>query len=376
MINMSRSKKKKDPIRTLIRGMIFLAVAAAVCFAVFYGLNAFEKHALDQKKKDTEAINQKREQEYNAALAEYQSATQKGQNLNWPQAKPEGWDVIDISAFPLENTRCETLDRASLLIGGMLLVNPWHPLPADFPTEGVAGVYNNSGKKVKASNADVKLFQPAIDALKLAMQDAATAGIKELFVDKGFRTNEEQKAFFESKKTALEDKYSGDTLIEMTKKEVNEPGTSEYQSGFSFTMGIYPNPNKLYFQDSDQGKWFIDNCWKYGFIFRFPSRDYPNSSWMDKSFKTGVTARLNLYRWVGVPHATVMKQLDLCMEEYVEYLIQHPHLIVYENGTPKYEIYRKQVGEEATVNIDVPMAASYTLASLDNMGGIVLAFIY
>jgi LAS superfamily LD-carboxypeptidase LdcB len=243
MINMSRSKKQKDPIRTLIRGMIFLAVAAAVCFAVFYGLNAFEKHALEQKIKDTEAINQKREQEYNAALAEYQSATQKGQNLNWPQAKPEGWDVIDISAFPLENTRSETRDRASLLVGGMLLVNPWHPLPADFPTEGVAGVYNNSDKKVKASNADVKLFQPAIDALKLAMQDAATAGIKELFVDKGFRTNEEQKAFFESKKTALEDKYSGDTLIDMTKKEVNEPGTSEYQSGFSFTMGIYPNPN-------------------------------------------------------------------------------------------------------------------------------------
>lgn len=373
---MSRSKKQKDPIRTLIRGMIFLAVGAAVCFAAFYGLNAFEKHTLDQKITDTKAINQKREQEYNAALAEYQSATQKGQNLNWPPAKPEGWDVIDISSFPLENTQSVPTDRAKLLTGGMMLINPWHKLPADFPTESIAGVYNNSDKKVKTSNADVKLFPYAIDALKLAMQDAATAGIKELFVDKGFRTNEEQIAFFESKKKALEDKYSGDTLIEMTKKEVNEPGTSEYQSGFSFTMGIYPNPNKLYFQDSDQGKWFIDNCWKYGVIFRFPSQDYPNSSWLDKSFKTGVTARLNLYRWVGVPHATVMKQLDLCLEEYVEYLIQHPHLAVYENGTLKYEIYRKQAGGEATVNIDVPLAASNYLASLDNMGGVVMAFIY
>jgi len=66
MINMSRSKgkKKADPIRTLIRGAVLLAVGAAVCAGIFYGLNAFEKHTLDQKIKDTKAINQKREQDY------------------------------------------------------------------------------------------------------------------------------------------------------------------------------------------------------------------------------------------------------------------------------------------------------------------------
>ncbi len=373
---MSRSKKQKDPIRTLLRGMIFLAVAAAVCFAAFYGLNAFEKHTLDQKIKDTEAINQKREQEYLAAQAEYQSATQKGQNPTWPSAKPEGWDVIDLSSFALENTQSVPYDRASLLVGGMMLVNPWHKLPADFPVEGTESVITASGRKLGAKNVDVKLFRPAIDALQLAINDAATAGIKDLFVDEGYRTNEEQTEFFENKKKALEDKYSGDTLIEMTKKEVNAPGTSEYQSGFSFTMGIYPNPNKLGFQASDQGKWFTENCWKYGFIFRFPTKDFPNSSWIDKSYKTGVTKPLNLYRWVGIPHATVMQQMGFCLEEYVEYLIQHPHLAVYENGTLKYEIFRKPVGDEATVNIEVPLAANYTLASLDNMGGVVTAFIY
>jgi hypothetical protein len=225
MINMSRSKKQKDPIRALIRGMIFLAVAAAVCAAVFYGLNAFEKHTLDQKIKDTQAINQKREQDCNVALAEYQSATQKGQNMAWPPAKPEGWDVIDVSAFPLENTQSVPYDRATLLVGGMMLVNPWHALPADFPVEGVQSVITASGKKIGAANADVKLFRPAIDALQIAVNDASAAGIKDLFVAEGYRTNEQQTEFFETKKKALEDKYSGDTLIEMTKKEVNAPGT-------------------------------------------------------------------------------------------------------------------------------------------------------
>ncbi len=373
---MSRSKKQKDPIRTLLRGMIFLAVAAAVCFAIFYGLNAFEKHTLDQKIKDTKAINQKREQEYLAAQAEYQSATQKGQNIDWPPAKPEGWDVIDISSFPLENTQSATKDRAELLIGGMMLVNPWHKLPADFPTEGTESVITVSKRKIGAANVDVKLFRSAIDAIQLAINDAAAAGIKDFFVSEGYRTNEYQTELFENKKKTLEDKFSGDTLYEQTKKLVNEPGTSEYQSGLSFAMGIYPNPNKLGFQASDQGKWFTENCWKYGFIFRFPTKDFPNSSWIDKSYKTGVTIPLNLYRWVGAPHATVMQQLGLCLEEYVEYLIEHPHLAVYENGTLKYEIFRKPVGDEATVNFDVPLAAAYTLASLDNMGGLVTAFIY
>ena len=293
---MSRSKKQKDPFRTLIRGAIFLAVAAAVCAVIFYGLNAFEKHALDQKIKDTEAINQKREQDYMAALADYQNATQKGQNLAWPAPKPEGWDVLDLSTFALENTQSTTVDRASLLTGGMMLINQWHALPADFSGAQAVSVITASGKKVGAHNMEVKLFPPAIKALELAIADAATAGLKDLFVSEGYRTNERQQELFNDKLAELEKKYSGATLTEQAKKEVNFPGTSEYQSGLSFQMGLYPNPNKLGFQVSDQGKWFTENCWKYGFIFRFPTLDFPNSSWMDKSFKTGVTITLNLYR--------------------------------------------------------------------------------
>lgn len=376
MVNMSKRNRQKDPIRTLLRGMAFLAGAAAVFAVIFFGLRAFEGYTLNQKIKDTEDRNAKKQEQYQAALAEYQSATQSGQNLSWPTPKPEGWDVVDLSAFELENTRSEPTDRATLLVGGMMLVNAWHPLPADFPTEGVVSVITGSGKQVPAANMEVKLFQPAIDAVSLALKDAAVEGLKTYFVAAGYRTNEEQTTLFEAKKAKLEDQYSGDTLIEQTKKAVNEPGTSEYQSGLSFEMSIYPNPNKLGFQVSDQGKWLTENSWKYGLIFRFPVEDFPNSSWVDKSFKTGVSISLNLYRWVGVPHAAAMRALDLCLEEYVEYLIAHPHLAVYENGTLKYEIYRQQVGDEASVNVQVPLAAVSHLASLDNMGGLVTAYIY
>lgn len=374
----SKGKNKADPIRTLIRGAVLLVLGAAVCAGIFYGLNAFEKHSLDQKIKDTKAINEKREQDYAAAVADYQNATQKGQNLAWPTSQKEGWDIIDVSTFALENTTRETYDRATLLKGGMLLVNPWHKLPEDYyaTLETTEGVMAASSRRVGAADMTVKLFRPAIDAIDLMLKDAATAGLKDYFVNEGLRTTQRQQEMFDAAKARLESKYSGDTLIEQTKKSVNEPGTSEYQSGFAFEMGLYPNPNKLRFQDSDQGKWLTENCWKYGIIFRFPTQDFPNANWIDKSYKTGITSSLNIYRWVGIPHATVMKQLDLCLEEYVEYLIQHPHLVVYENGVPRYEIYRSQVGDSATVEIEVPLAATSTLASLDNMGGVITAFTY
>ena len=233
-----------------------------------------------------------------------------------------------------------------------------------------------SGKKVGAADMEVKLHRTVIDALSLAMNDATAAGIKGLFVAEGYRTMDKQREYFEHKMKALEAKYSGAQLIEEAKKDVSEPGSSEFQSGFSFIMGIYPNPDKLAFQASDQGKWLTENCWKYGFIFRYPLLDHPNSSWVDKSYKTGVTVTLNLYRWVGTPHAAVMRQMGFCMEEYVEYLIEHPHLAVYEDGTLKYEIFRRPVGNEATVDVEVPFAATSHLPSLDNMGGLVTAFIY
>jgi D-alanyl-D-alanine carboxypeptidase len=376
MVKMSRRNRQSDPFRTLLKAMGFLAGAAAVFAVIFFGLRAFEGYTLNQKIKDTKDRNDKMQEQYNAALADYESATQSGQNIGWPSPKPEGWDVVDLSSFGLENTNVVPTDRATLLSGGMLLVNAWHALPADYPADGVVSVMTGSGRQVPVANADVKLFQPAIDAINLALKDAAAAGLKDFFVAAGYRTNEQQTEMFETKKAKLESQYSGDTLIEQTKKAVNFPGTSEYQSGFSMEMSIYPNPNKLGFQASDQGKWLTENSWKYGLVFRFPTQNFPNSSWVDKSFKTGVTVTLNLYRYVGVPHAAVMHTLDLCLEEYVEYLIEHPHLAVYENNTLKYEIYRQPIGEDASVNVPVPIAAANYLASLDNMGGLVMAYIY
>lgn len=375
------AKRKKSALRTLVTCTIIFLVVAGVCFGASYAIDAYRQSALAERQAQVKATNEKLREQNQIAQAEYQSALSKGENIAWPKPNPEGWDIVDLSAYPLEYTYDTVVDRSALLTGGLLLVNPWHSLPADFSDAALLSLGNASNWKVAVTDANVKLFQPAVDAMIELITDATAAGLKDFIVREGYRSNERQSELFYGAMDKLSKRYSGDILMEMTKKEVNFPGTSEYQTGMSFTVALYnrddPKVADQKFQESAQGKWMTENSWKYGLIFRFPAEDFPNTSWEDKSHKTGVSIRLNIYRYVGKAHAAVMRVLNnCCLEEYIEYLIQHPHIAVYEDGVLKYEIFRQADAGNYTFNLQVPSAASVHEFSLDNMGGVVSAFTY
>ena len=84
---------------------------------------------------------------------------------------------------------------------------------------------------------------------------------------------------------------------------------------------------------------------------------------------------MKVYRYVGKGNAAAMNTLDMCLEEYVEYLMQHPHIAIYENGTLRYEIYR-QDGGYADTTVTVPFNAKGFTASTDNVGGLVTVIEY
>ena len=179
------------------------------------------------------------------------------------------------------------------------------------------------------------------------------------------------------------DKYSGEALIEKvrTAANVNYPGTSEYQSGFSLRMDRYSKTDRELmdkkFADTEQSDWLVANSWQYGYVFRFPVQGYPNSTVTDKSYKTGVSSKLSIYRYVGKGHAAVMHALDMCMEEYIEYLMKHPHIAVYEDGVLKYEITRMAGGTTAAdVQVNVTLSAAEYTGSTDNVGGVVVCMTY
>lgn len=373
-----KKQNRRDPIKVMLILTVCLAVLAAGCMLLGNAISAYRANALSQLQAEVEAINEQRDQEYARALAEFEAESQSGANLAWPPQKTQGWDVVDLTNYPLENPGQVTLNRADVMNNGMLLVNEWHSRPEDFSEEALVSIGSYTGGKLQVANYNLLLFPEAINALQEAVTAAAAEGFENYMVDEAYRSYEEQNALFNKYMEQYASRYSGDALIARTKKDVNYPGTSEFNSGLAFTLRLYKRGdaavNGTNYVDTPEGQWLSENCWKYGLVFRFPKTDYPVKGTADKSYKTGVSVSLRAYRYVGKGNAAVMHTLDLCLEEYIEYLQEHPHIAVFEDGILRYEIVRQYVGDAASFPISITNNASSYVTSLDNMGYAITVF--
>lgn len=387
-------KMKRDPFRTMLRIVLILAIVVVVgvgglflCASIVNGDYIATRDRILQENEQGEVefvarMNALRNE--NSAVADANTGVITSGDLPYWEATLDGstWRIEDEGTAGLENTSTITMDRSALVNGGLLLVNAWHSLPSDFSEDGLIAIGTASPYKMQVEDNSVRLFQPAYEALGEALEAAKADGLEYFIVREGYRSVAEQETLFNERMEKNSSKYSGNRLIEVTKRSVNYPGTSDYHTGLSFRMDVYQRGNselnnKKFQAESDQGAWLTENCWKYGIIFRFPTKDFPNSSWEDKSYKTGVSSELNLYRYVGKAHSAAMKVMDMCLEEYIEFLIDHPHICVYQDGALKYEIVRIKGADESTsYSLPVPNPANDYQASLDNMDGIVMAYSY
>ena len=381
---MSRKKKSRAvPVVTII-----MLLTAALCVACFFAdrfVAAQRKAASDDlARRQQEVIDQNNQTlaDYAARIAELERESSTTASASWPAHRNEGWDLIDLTSYPLENPTAETRSRAQVLTGGMLLLNEWHSRPEDFSETALVslGKYYGGNDKVQVNDYNVKMFPNAADALKEALDAARAEELTHFIVTEGYRSWDEQNTMFQNRVNKLSSRYSGDALIEAAKKEVNYPGTSEFNSGLSCTLKLYdkddPEVTNSKFSTTSQGKWMNENCWKYGLVLRFPLANWPLETTQDKSFKTGVSVKLNLYRFVGKGNAAVMHYMDFCMEEYIEYLEEHPHIALFEDGVLKYEIYRQYVGDSESFDVQLTRNARSWSTSLDNMGAIITVFEY
>ena len=377
---MSSKRKKSKAVPVVVVMTVFLAVLCVACFYAGQLFSAQKAEVLAKAQAEAEANNEKKRQEYAAELAEYEKETSSGANLAWPAQKSEGLDLIDLTNYPLESQTTVSATRAELMNNGLLLVNQWHSRPDDFDDTTLVGLGNYFNWKLQVADASVSLFPVAADALKEAIDAAKAEDLDYYYVPEAYRSWETQNTYFQNRVNKLSSKYSGDALIEAAKKEVNYPGTSEYNTGLAFRLQLYSRDNKeitnTKYSTSSQGLWMNTHCWEYGFVFRFPLDRWPLDTSEDKSFITGISGQHNLYRYVGKPHAAIMNYLDVCLEEYIQYLEEHPHIAFFEDGRLKYEVYRQYIGDESSFQLVLTGKARSHLSSLDNMGGVVTVFEY
>ena len=68
--------------------------------------------------------------------------------------------------------------------------------------------------------------------------------------------------------------------------------------------------------------------------------------------------------------------VDFTLEEYIEYLQEHPHIALFVDGVLRYEVYRQYVGDADVIDVQLTRNARDYSSSLDNMGGVITVFEY
>ena len=374
------AKARKDAFKKLTHVVIAVAVLAVLFAAATIWIDRLYTAERENAEAARAATNSELVRQHAEAEREYRDATRVVVDDSWPAPVGSGVEVLDLTGHGLKSSRTVNVSRSELLSSGMLLLNRWHSLPSDFPEADIVSIVsiNNS---IPVSGSSVKLFPVAISAIADMLHAASENGLENYLTHQGYRTMTEQTSLYQAEEARYSSRYSGDALVEKVTANVNYPGTSEYQSGLSFQIGRWRKDdaefNKARFEDTAHSDWLVENCWKYGFVFRFPVTGYPNATVTDKSFKTGESKQLRIYRYVGQPNAAVMHAMGFCMEEYIEYLAAHPHIAYYEDGVLKYEIQRISGGDTASdVSVQVTQDCGTWVVSSDNMGGIIVAMVY
>ncbi len=159
-------------------------------------------------------------------------------------------------------------------IGGIMIANKTYSVPASYNPGGLAADCQAAFNEMQQS----------------AAEDGCT-----LYISSGFRSYSLQKSLYERycarDGRAAADRYSA------------RPGNSEHQTGYAIDL----NTIAYSFANTAEGRWVAANCYKYGFILRYPE---------DKESETGYRYEPWHIRYVGISLATDIYNSGLCLEEY------------------------------------------------------------
>ena len=183
----------------------------------------------------------------------------------------------------------------------LILVNPWHFLQEDYTVELV----DVRGFKVDALCAE------ALEQMLVACEQAGN----EPRICSAYRTYASQEKLYRNKVNRLiAAGHPRDEAEKLAATEVAVPGTSEHHLGLAVDIVDASNWNL----DETQAKtpsqlWLMEHCWEYGFILRYPN---------EKSSVTGIIYEPWHYRYVGVEISMQLKDSGLCLEEYLDAVVE------------------------------------------------------
>jgi len=285
--------------QAIIRRRIFLSLVAAVLVLVV-ALVVFVVSAITSDSDDTKGGK-------NSSVTSNTS-----ENAETKVSSEEATDVSSIVSSSSENKTSssgnalskpeESTPQNTKLdadFGMLLLVNGENPLPDDYDSN-VRKDLVEIDKKYR-NNDNVTQIHKDVYPYITAMVAAAQKDGVDLRVWSPFRSYAIQKDLFQKQVNRV----GGDE--EKAATVVARPGTSEHNTGLCADFNMASDS----FENTEMYRWMCENAEDYGFVMRYRK---------DKQPITGVIHESWHWRFVGINHAKQMNKLDMCLEEYVEYL--------------------------------------------------------
>ncbi len=159
-------------------------------------------------------------------------------------------------------------------IDGILIANKTYSLPENY----------GSG-----------LDKTALAAFNKMAADAGNDGLY-LFIVSGFRSYQVQDSTYSY--------FCSERGVSEADRVSARPGHSEHQTGLAMDI----NSTAFSFADTPEAKWLADNCWRYGFVIRYPQ---------GKEDITGYAYEAWHIRYLGKELAKELYESGLTLEEYL-----------------------------------------------------------
>lgn len=185
--------------------------------------------------------------------------------------------------------------------GRLILVNAQHPYREKEDQTKLEPIFQGE--------SDILLNECACKSLIQLLN--TVNGQNEIAAVSGWRSMWEQKAIYEQSV-----RENGG---EFTRKYVALPGHSEHQTGLAIDLGVRREVIdfiRSYFPDTGICRAFRQQAASSGWIRRYPK---------GKEHITGIAEEPWHFRYVGAPHAEIMRKRGMTLEEYIVFLKQFPY---------------------------------------------------
>ena len=266
MINLKRKKRRLNKKGKFIL-FIFIVIIILIIFLIIKPKNKLKNKEINvDNKVDEKVSNNNYKKDYNLR---------------------DGEEIVGESSNGYLITKLNDI----YYVDGTLIVNKSYPLPSTYkpvsPYKEITKDYLYGGDYIE---------DYVMDAYLKMKEDASEEGI-DLKITSGYRSYSVQVELYDNY-AKRDGKDAADTYSARA-------GYSEHQSGLCFDL----NGTNRDFIKTKEGRWLNDNCYKYGFIIRFPSGKEEYTGYMYEGWH---------FRYVGIDLATILYNNGdwISLEEY------------------------------------------------------------